>query len=195
MISRRTCQHVTGIGSLKTSHNSVLPDILPQICHPDVLWCCYGMGDEAALLPSMTVDHLRLASCAHKAAPGHVVHEAYGAMRIGRWRPGWQAGEDQDAQHLEAILSTSGIHAQAVDDLLAARWSKLVWNVPFNGLCTLLDCSTQQLVNDDTGRDLVLGLMKEVQAGAAADGRTIEDAFIEKMMRDTEKMPPYAPTH
>ena len=36
--------------------------------------------------------------------------------------------------------------------------------------------------------------MREVQAAARGCGRNIEDAFLNKMMRDTETMPPYAPS-
>ena len=92
----------------------------------------------------------------------------------------------QRFNRLVNVLEQAKVKVQAVDDLLAARWSKLVWNVPFNGLCTLLNCSTQDLVTNASGRAMVQQLMREVQQGASADGRQISDQFIEKMMIDTE---------
>ena len=43
-------------------------------------------------------------------------------------------------------------------------------------------------------RGSVRGLMREVQAIAAADGVLIEDRFVETMETNTDKMTPYAPS-
>jgi 2-dehydropantoate 2-reductase len=81
-----------------------------------------------------------------------------------------------------------------VEDLPLARWKKLVWNIPFNGLSVVRSELTNQLVRNPETRALCETLMDEVAAGAAACARPIKRAFIEKMIGDTEKMEPYAPS-
>ena len=59
--------------------------------------------------------------------------------------------------------STSGcVRATAVDSLASARWHKLVWNIPFNGLGAVLDLSTDQLL--EKHGQLVIDLMQETIA-------------------------------
>jgi 2-dehydropantoate 2-reductase len=93
-----------------------------------------------------------------------------------------------------ADLKSAGIDVVLEDDLVLARWKKLVWNVPYNGLSVVLDATTDQLMHTEPTRALCEALMGEVVAGAASFGRTIEPAFIQKMLNDTDKMVAYAPS-
>lgn len=71
------------------------------------------------------------------------------------------------------------IPMQFHEDLLLARWKKLVWNIPFNGLSVVLDAKTDRLITDSNSRQAVESLMAEVVAGArAVDGR-----FRESLLR------------
>ena len=83
------------------------------------------------------------------------------------------------------------IPMQFHEDLLLARWKKLVWNIPFNGLSVVLDAKTDRLITDSNSRQAVESLMAEVVAGARACGREIPGVFVEEMLTTTEKMPPY----
>jgi 2-dehydropantoate 2-reductase len=85
----------------------------------------------------------------------------------------------------------AGIPIQLSEDLLLARWQKLVWNIPYNGLSVVLDARTDELMADSYARSLVEQLMSEVVAGAAATGRIIGDRIIQQMLNHTEKMTPY----
>ena len=69
-----------------------------------------------------------------------------------------------------------------------------MWNIPFNGLSVVQNVLTDQLVQNPETRALCRALMLEVAEGAAACARPIGPDFIEKMMADTEKMKPYAPS-
>ncbi|GAB4187546.1 MAG: hypothetical protein Kow00105_02150 [Phycisphaeraceae bacterium] len=81
------------------------------------------------------------------------------------------------------------------DDLILARWKKLVWNVPFNGLSVVEDKDTATIMATPALRRKAHQLMCEVQAAAmAADGREIGDDFIEMMMDWTDRMEPYLPS-
>jgi len=66
------------------------------------------------------------------------VREAPGEIRI--YTPGYVTlGEftgraSERVRWLVALFQRAGIKCEAVDDLTEARWRKLVWNVPYNGL-------------------------------------------------------------
>jgi 2-dehydropantoate 2-reductase len=79
------------------------------------------------------------------------------------------------------------------DDLVLARWQKLVWNVPMSGLSVVLDADTQALMADPHTRALAEDIMGEVVAGARACGRHIHDNFARKMIDMTLAMPPTGP--
>ncbi len=77
--------------------------------------------------------------------------------------------------------------------LQQARWQKLVWNVPFNGLSALLRTSTSRLMNDPASRELVLALMDEVVQGAEACGHALPEGIARHLFTVTESMPDYKP--
>jgi 2-dehydropantoate 2-reductase len=97
-------------------------------------------------------------------------------------------------EDIAADFNKSGTPLKLIDDLILARWKKLVWNIPFNGLSVLLNASTLELVRNPHTRALSRALMEETVLGAAAFGRKIPVAFVNKMIRDTDRMEPYAPS-
>jgi 2-dehydropantoate 2-reductase len=129
--------------------------------------------------------------CANKVGPGHVRHLDYGRVMVGEDGADPARGPSPLAGSIAADLRQAGLQASAEADLVRARWSKLVWNVPFNGLSVVLDALPQELLADENTRRLVVALMGEVQAGAAACGRYIEDSFVDQMVNDTLAMTPY----
>lgn len=129
--------------------------------------------------------------CVHRLGPGRADHLDYGAVTVG------ELGATQpstEARDLVADLTAAGVEASSVDDLGRARWEKLVWNVPFNGLSVLLDASTDELLADRTTRVLVGDLMDEVITAARACGHGVERTFRDQMLEVTERMRPYAPS-
>jgi 2-dehydropantoate 2-reductase len=56
------------------------------------------------------------------------------------------------------------------------------------------DLLTDALVKNPKTRVRCEALMHEVAAASAACSRPIEESFIEKMLADTERMEPYAPS-
>jgi 2-dehydropantoate 2-reductase len=53
------------------------------------------------------------------------------------------------------LFRAAGIDSQAMANLHQARWQKLVWNVPYNGLSVLLGASTTPLMADADSRELI----------------------------------------
>lgn len=188
------------IVALKTYANSILPDVLPHVTHPEsmVLLLQNGLGGEAEI--SRIVPQCRVFGglsflCSNKVGPGHIRHLDYGHIAMGAYAAdGRPAGKTAAMHTLAKPFETAGIAIQLLEDLVLARWMKLTWNIPFNGLSVALDTTTDKLVRQPDTLALSEALMQEVVTGAAALGRTIPSAFVEKMLHDTIRMAPYKPS-
>ena len=91
-------------------------------------------------------------------------------------------------------LQAAGVEIRFHDDWRTARWRKLVWNIPFNGLCALLGTDTARLMRHPPMRAHIAAIIDEVIAGAAACGCPLPRDMRERMMRDTDVMAPYEPS-
>jgi 2-dehydropantoate 2-reductase len=82
-----------------------------------------------------------------------------------------------------------------VENLLEARWRKLVWNIPFNGLSIAEGgITTDRICADPRLAREARELMLEVQRAAAAFGFAIPDEFVAKQFEVTPPMGPYQPS-
>lgn len=183
--------------ALKTTANRVLKNILPHVLKNDglVLTLQNGLGSEeeiAGIVGAGRVVGGLCFLCANKVAPGHIRHVDYGLITLGEYRAdGRPGGITPRLQQLGSNMQSAGIEIQLIEDLPLARWKKLVWNIPFNGLSVVRNTLTDALVRDPETRRLCSTLMDEV---ATASIRPIHPDFIEQMMVRTEKMVSYAPS-
>ncbi|MGE1175820.1 putative 2-dehydropantoate 2-reductase [Pseudomonas sp. BW7P1] len=134
--------------------------------------------------------------CVHRDGPGQITHQALGAVNVG-----YHSGPATDESARFAIVEegaglfrTAGIDSQAMPNLHQARWQKLVWNIPYNGLSVLLGASTTPLMADADSRALIQALMAEVVQGAKACGHDMPPGYAEYLFMMTEKMPDYWPS-
>jgi 2-dehydropantoate 2-reductase len=130
--------------------------------------------------------------CSNRGEPGEVHHLGVGRIVIGEF----QRRDHGRIERLEAMFVKAGVDCRATDDLKRARWEKLVWNIPFNGLCALLQQPVNRLLALDSSRKLVRGIMLEVIAAANAQGLAgpIDQGFVDTMMEYTENMGEYRPS-
>lgn len=184
----------------KTTANEALPQLLPHVLKPGapVVLLQNGLNTEQRLAEHLP-DHPLLGGlcflCSHKLGPGHIRHLDYGGIRLGEYRAdGTPAGVTPAVNAVIEAFRHARIEITPVDDLVLARWLKLVWNVPYNGLSVLLDADTDQLMRSPHALALVRTLMAEVQAAARSQQRNIPDAFIAQMLDDTLNMKPYHPS-
>jgi 2-dehydropantoate 2-reductase len=157
-----------------------------------------GLGVEdqvAAAAPGAPVVGGMCFICSTKVAPGRVEHIDYGAVTYAeRTTDGQPAGVTELVQALTDDLVAAGIEAEARPDLGVARWRKLAWNIPFNGLSVVLDAGTDELMGDPAARSLAADLMGEVVAASDACGSAIGPEFADRMLEHTQVMTPYAPS-
>ena len=183
--------------ALKTTQNHLLPEMLPPVVKDDgvVLVLQNGLGIEeevARIVGSKRVIGGLCFLCSNKVGPGHICHLDYKQITLGEYTADYQVGGiTERIRQIADDFERSGIPIHLSEDLLFARWQKLVWNIPYNGLSVVLDATTNELMADQHTRSLVEQLMREVVAGAAATGRIIPARFIQQMLDYTTKMTPY----
>lgn len=185
------------IVALKATQNHLLTSLLPPVLADDgvVLLMQNGLGGEEAAARAAP-GHAVLAGlcflCSNKVGPGHIRHLDYGTVRFAAYSAdSAPAGVSESMRGIAQDFADAGIQVDIKDDLLLARWQKLVWNVPMSGLSVVLNADTQALMADPHTRVLAEDIMREVVAGARACGRHIHDSFVQKMLEMTIAMPPY----
>ncbi len=188
------------IVSLKTTQNSQLSGILPQVVKENGIVAILqnGLGNEedvSRIVPGAIVVGGLCFLCSNKIGPGLIRHLDYGAVRFGEYRAdGNPAGLTPAVKMLADVFKSSGIETYLTEDLGRARWEKLVWNMPFNGLSVILNATTDQLLACESSCALVREIMMEVISGAQHCGFPVEDSFADKMIETTKDMTVYSPS-
>ncbi|QEY59050.1 putative 2-dehydropantoate 2-reductase [Pseudomonas sp. C27(2019)] len=185
----------------KTTSNADLAPIINQAAAPNakILLLQNGFAVEEQLRPLLDA-HLHLLGglcfiCVHRSAPGVIEHQAQGGVNLGYHSGSVSAEEGYAiAQQGAALFQQAGLDSKAMAQLQEARWQKLVWNIPYNGLSVLLNSNTAQLMGEPHSRELIVDLMNEVIAGAAACGYPLPDTLVAGMLKVTDAMPAYLPS-
>lgn len=182
----------------KTTANGLLPGMLKHAVRPGgaVLVLQNGLDPErdvAAAAPGARVLSGLCFLCSRKAGPGWIEHLDYGAVSLAAFGAGPQ-GVTPEMRAVAEDLKAAGVDVRLLEDWRTARWRKLVWNIPFNGMCALTGEDTSALLRDASTRGRIAALMDEVIAGAAACGCALPADFRDRMIADTEKMIPYKPS-
>ena len=159
---------------------------------------CNGIGIEERLAPTVGAQRLFAALahvCLERRLDGSVEHQAHGKLLLGHARD-----ESAAVQELAELVAGAGISCYQVGSLREARWRKLVWNLPYNGLSVVLGrdgWDTARIMADAETASLVRALMEEVirvaNADLSAHGATarIEPSWCDEMIRRTAVMGPY----
>ncbi len=183
--------------ALKTTRNDLLGELLAPLVDNGaaVLMLQNGLGNEALAAEAVPDAHILgglCFLCSNKTGPGHITHLDYGFVTFGEHRrDGAAAGITDTMRQVAADFEAAGIEIKLAEDLVAARWKKLIWNVPFNGLSVTLDTLVDRIMACEHTRALAEQLMREVAEASGACGRPIGERFIQYMLGLTEKMTPY----
>ncbi|WP_277052693.1 putative 2-dehydropantoate 2-reductase [Zestomonas thermotolerans] len=185
----------------KTTSNAALAPAIIQAAAPRarVVLMQNGLGMEDELRPLLSDDLHLLGGlcyiCVHRTAPGVVEHQALDTVNLA-----YHSGPAAEAERLAiveegaSLFRAAGIDSKAMPNLEQARWQKLVWNVPYNGLPVLLDAGTAALMAQGESRALIAAIMDEVVQGAQACGQAIPAGFAAQLLAATERMPDYLPS-
>lgn len=187
----------------KSTGNVELAPTLAQVAAPGakVVLLQNGLDVEDSLREHLPASlHLLGGLCyigVYRSAPGVIEHQALGRVNLG-YHSGTAANDEALQQVIveegAALFHQAGIESQAMASVHLARWHKLVWNVPFNGLSVLLGTGTTALMADESSRALIQALMVEVIRGAHACGHDIPASYAGQMFAMTETMDDYLPS-
>jgi 2-dehydropantoate 2-reductase len=186
--------------TIKATDNDCLATVLPHVLAEGgtTVLIQNGIGQEERL-PAVAMRGAVYAGlgfiCAGKSEQNHVVHSDYGALRLAVFQETDSSRSRHDGvEGLARFMSGAGIEIEREQDFLSARWKKLVWNIPFNGLSVVLQADTSTLVREASSRTLVETLMLEVVSAGRAEGCAILDDYVGQMIDATLRMKPYFPS-
>lgn len=180
--------------AIKSTANEVLPDLLPPLLKPGTILLTLqnGLGNEAFLarhFPGHPILGGLCFVCINRGEPGVIDHLAHGRVEMGAF------SHPETLAPVADLFVRAGLDCRVLPDLGLARWRKLVWNVPFNGLAIAGGgIDTQQILADPALLARTRALMAEVIAVAAALGHAIDPAFAEANIKGTLEMGPYQPS-
>ncbi len=182
--------------ALKATANSILPQLLPPLLKADtrILTLQNGLGSDDFLASHFSPT--RIAGglcfvCLNRIAPGTYQNFAHGAVALGDF----QRPATEQLRAFATHWTRAGIHSKIVDNLDEARWRKLVWNIPFNGLAIAEGgIDVARILADSRILDRARSLMHETILAANRLGHAIPLDFAEKQIENTRGMGPYRPS-
>jgi 2-dehydropantoate 2-reductase len=185
------------IVTLKTTANAALASLLPPLVGTGtaVLTLQNGLGNEELVAAIVGAERVMGGLCyigVTREEPGEITgYHTPGKMTLGEFqRP---AGER--VREIAARFEAVGVQTRVVDELAEARWQKLIWNVPFNGLAIAGGgVSTDRILADPALAGQVRPLMDEVAAAARHFGYRVPENFIQAQIDVTPGMGAYRPS-
>lgn len=183
------------IVTLKSTQNHQFSRLISPLLHDrtPILTLQNGLGNEDDLAQLFGAERVLggiAFVCINRVGPGELHHTEKGFIRVGEYVG--DAGRSERADRVVEMFNRSNVTAHVIHGpLRGARWAKLVWNIPFNGLGALLDATTDQLLASDEGTALVRAIMHETVAAAAADGIVLSPDFAEQQIAATRGMGAY----
>lgn len=179
---------------LKTTNNHLLPELLHPILHDEtiVILVQNGLGAEEdleAMMPDLKIAGALAFICARKLGAGHIEHMDEGNLSL---------GAHSKINKLKLIEIADDMNEADIDteivDLNTARWKKLLWNIPFNGLSVVMNTSTDQLLANKHTKQLIYDMMQEVILAATSCGALLLPKLADQIISSTEAMVPYSPS-
>jgi 2-dehydropantoate 2-reductase len=198
--------------ALKTTANHRFKELVEPLVGPStsIVTLQNGLGNESALAELFGKERVLgglCFVCLNRIEPGVVHHFAFGKIVLGEYR----RLPNERTHQIARLLRNAGLTVQVTDNLERARWEKLVWNIPFNGLgvaaaagydafvegqlpeaFNLWDTfATDQLLADPRWEAIVREVMNEVIAIARDQGLNISETFAEQQINLTKEMGHY----
>jgi 2-dehydropantoate 2-reductase len=182
--------------ALKTTANSQLKELVTPLLDKEtsILTVQNGLGSDTLLADYFGAERVLggLAFIAtNRISPGEVKCFHPGSLTLGDYNHTVRQRTQAIAEH----FNRAGIKTRIVENLDSARWHKLVWNIPFNGLTIANGAITTDLLCANPAHcEEVRALMKEVQLAASHFGHTITDDFLKQQFDVTTPMGAYKPS-
>lgn len=182
--------------ALKVTANAALLDLIPPLLHEGttLLTLQNGLGNEEFLAQHFGAERVMgglCFVCINRLAPGVIHHLAQGRIQIGEHTRSPLPRTRLIAEEFQRSL----IDCQVMESLALARWQKLVWNIPFNGLAIAAGgIDTAAILADPQLENRVRELMTEIVQTSDRLGHPQPAPLIEDMIHRTRTMQAYKPS-
>lgn len=183
---------------LKANADAPLADLIGPLIGPKtmVLTLQNGLGNEELLASRFGAERVIGGTaflCSNRGQPATVHHLDHGHIQIAEHA---RVGLTDRLTELAETFAGCDVPCQAEPDLTEIRWKKLVWNIPFNGLCALTGKTTSELLAHKPSRRLATEIMREVIAASRTQDLTtpLDEDFAEQLISTTERMHDYRPS-
>jgi 2-dehydropantoate 2-reductase len=183
---------------LKTFSNQSLVELVRPLIGQEtaILTLQNGLGNEDLLANAFGAERVLggvAFLCSNRGEPGEVHHLGEGRILFGEV----SGGLSERCQRIADLFNAAAVPCVASADLPRLRWEKLVWNIPFNGLCALTGKTVTDLLQHPPTRQLVASLMREVIFAAnqqKIETRIDAEPVIERMIKMSDDMHGYQPS-
>ena len=184
------------IVAFKTTSNAALAKVLPPLIGHETSVCTLqnGLGNEELIGSIVGRDRVLCGVChvcVSRPSPGVASNMSGGNIRFSDLT----GGDTPRAQSVAQLFEQAGIRCSVAPSVGSARWYKLVWNVPFNGLSISEGgIDTAQILANPVLHAETLVLMNEVMAASAALGFPQDPDHPNQEIARTQKMGAYQPS-
>lgn len=182
--------------AIKVTANAALPELLAPLIGPNtaLLTLQNGLGNEEFLAEHFGAERVLGGLCLvaiNRIAPGVIRHIGQGRIDLGEYQRLPQARTHAIAE----MFQRSGVECVVMESLAAARWKKLVWNIPFNGLSIVSGgLDTAQLLARPELEQRVRDLMTEIIQTSILLGHNLHHDLANDMIERTRVLNPYRPS-
>jgi len=187
------------ICALKATAIDEAADLIAPCAGPEtrIVALMNGLGNEQRLaerFPARRIFGAMAFVCINRGEPGVIHHLEYGRVSVGHLED-----DPAETELLAELFRGAGIETVIAPNLRYARWEKLCWNVPFNGLSVAGGgIGTRTILEDRELRAFAEGAMREVVragnadlAAAGSEARLDEEDVVRRMFAQTEAMADY----
>lgn len=184
--------------SWKTSANTQFASALPALLrdNTEVMTFQNGMGNAEEIAQYVPASHVFVGLCfvcCMMDQPAVITHLEGGKINVAPLRADEHGFER--AQSLAVLLQNAKVPAQAFRNPEEIFWTKLSWNIPFNGLCLAHGgISIRQLFSMPGEAERARRIMKEVCLTAEMRGFPLPMDLVEEQMERTSRMGEFIPS-
>lgn len=114
-------------------------------------------------------------------SPGVILHTAASNMIIGEL----EGGVSERVKTLGDVFEKADIRCKVSGDIKRDMWGKTIWNIGFNAICAILECSAQEAIRFEETRQIVRAAMLEWIAVAQAVGVDLTPDMADKHIERT----------
>lgn len=169
---------ILAVKTYDTDH--ALDQIAPIVADSTLLLSLQnGVESEQKMIARFGPENVLGAICyigAEITKPGHLTHSADGAVTIGEM----DSRDTDRLKQLYKMFQRCGIDIHISSDIQKTLWNKLLWNVPFNQVCTIARVTVGEALDSRELTELLRDTGREVVAIAKKHNISLNEESIEK---------------